>query len=473
MDPTSAKLKMEESPSPSNIFYWSPLPPRKELGIKKPESLGDDLQGKRAYPNCDGSIWLRSCEQEIVEPIDGEIKGEIPTWLNGSLLRNGPGSTKAGTDEFQHLFDCSALLHRFGIKMGKVTYQCRFLQSEVYKKICAAKRLVVTEFGTRAVPDPCQSIFQRVATVFDFSSDISDNAMISIYPFDDEIYAFNEIPIIHKVNPTTLETEGQVNVNNYVNIVNHTSHPHVTHDGVYNLGMSVYASGPYHSIVYFPKNTSDANKESMFAKTKLVASVPARWPLNPCYMHTFGITPSYYIIVEQPLCIYLPELITQKIKKEPMAGCLKWYSDEYTQFSVLSRHTGKLAYTFFADAFFYLHIINQYEEKDHIVVDICVYRDPSMIECMYIESIKTMQYNTNYAKMFRGRPVRFVLPLKPEAYDEVGSCNLIKLDGTEAKAYYVDRGRKILVKGERLCDLGCETPRISYERFLDAFLLYR
>lgn len=50
---------------------------------------------------------------------------------------------------------------RFNIAAGKVTYQCRFLKSDVYKKNWEAKRIVVTEFGTKAMPDPCHSIFDR------------------------------------------------------------------------------------------------------------------------------------------------------------------------------------------------------------------------------------------------------------------------------------------------------------------------
>jgi len=87
--------------------------------------------------------------------------GTIPEWLNGSLLRNGPGNLKVGDMHFNHLFDSSALLHRFAIHDGKVTYQCRFLQTETLKKNTAANRIVVTEFGTSAVPDPCNTIFQR------------------------------------------------------------------------------------------------------------------------------------------------------------------------------------------------------------------------------------------------------------------------------------------------------------------------
>ncbi|KAF2891940.1 hypothetical protein ILUMI_14233 [Ignelater luminosus] len=116
---------------------------------------------KKLYPNCDASVWMRSCKQEIIEPISGKISGAIPNWLNGVLIRNGPGSLEVGEEVFQHLFDSSALLHRFSIKDGQVTYQCRFLQSDVYKRNKKANRIVTTEFGTKSVPDPCHTIFQR------------------------------------------------------------------------------------------------------------------------------------------------------------------------------------------------------------------------------------------------------------------------------------------------------------------------
>lgn len=29
------------------------------------------------YPNCDFSIWLRSCDQEVIEPIEGKVLGNI------------------------------------------------------------------------------------------------------------------------------------------------------------------------------------------------------------------------------------------------------------------------------------------------------------------------------------------------------------------------------------------------------------
>lgn len=66
-----------------------------------------------------------------------------------------------------------------------------------------ANRIVVTEFGTSSVPDPCHNIFQRFSSRFK-AAEKSDNTMISIYPFGDEYYSFTESPVIHKYTKQTL-----------------------------------------------------------------------------------------------------------------------------------------------------------------------------------------------------------------------------------------------------------------------------
>ncbi|KOC68687.1 Beta,beta-carotene 9',10'-oxygenase [Habropoda laboriosa] len=474
------------------------------------------------FPNCDSSVWTRSCKREVIEPISGEVTGKIPTWLKGTLLRNGPGCLEVGEYNFNHLFDSSALLHRFAIANGKVSYQCRFVQTDVYKKNNAARRIVVTEFGTKAVPDPCKSIFQRVAAVFK-PGDHSDNSMISVYPFCDEYYTFAESAVIHRIDPETLETKGKVNVSDYVGIVNHTSHPHVMNDGtVYNMGMSVTPRGPMYNVVCFSPSqiiVDDSGEEkelSMFEQATIVASVPSRWLLNPSYMHTFGITENYFIIVEQPLAVSLTTVISCKVKQQPMRAALKWHEKENTLIHVVSRETGLLERTFICEPFFYLHIINQFEtrDRDYVVVDICCYRDSKMLDCMFVDAMKNLHKNPDYAKMFRGRPLRFVLPMKRPQSDVPLEHNLITVktvnQGLEAFQYdsvryenksdskFIDESSlndtpvkanrdkrndyknvlqrraaahrlpdgNVFVKPELLCDLGCETPRLNYDSYL-------
>jgi carotenoid isomerooxygenase len=123
-----------------------------------------------------------------------------------------------------------------------------------------------------------------------------------------------------------------------------------------------------------------------------------------------------------------------------------------------------------------------------------------------------MQKNPDYAKMFRGRPLRFVLPVertrekaiikstsnvkyilnkfrKSASLDLSNSAsekepidksknhskafkskdflsnNLVTLSNTKAEAYHLPNGY-IFCKPELLCDLGCETPRVYYEQHL-------
>jgi len=112
-----------------------------------------------------------------------------------------------------------------------------------------------------------------------------------------------------------------------------------------------------------------------------------------------------------------------------------------------------------------------------------------------------MQKNPDYAQMFRGKPLRFVLPLKSienvepstpttfatlmskinsklsfdnDKHDDVPildgcskilSENLVKLVDTKATAYKLP-DKSIFCKPELLCDLGCETPRVYYEEHL-------
>lgn len=164
--------------------------------VQDPES--ERIDGEvQCYPNTDNTVWLRSCRKEVVKPLTGIQTGNIPRWLNGSLFRNGPGNWKVGDSSFEHLFDCSALLHKFCVKNGKVTYQTRFVETETLKKNRAAQRIVVTEFGTTGVPDPCHSIFCRVSAIFKQET-LSDNSMVSVYPMGDELFAFGETPIIHR-----------------------------------------------------------------------------------------------------------------------------------------------------------------------------------------------------------------------------------------------------------------------------------
>uniref|UniRef100_A0A3Q4BMQ2 Carotenoid-cleaving dioxygenase, mitochondrial n=1 Tax=Mola mola TaxID=94237 RepID=A0A3Q4BMQ2_MOLML len=108
---------------------------------------------------------VRSVE-ETPEPISTDVHGTIPSWINGSLLRNGPGKFEFGNTHYNHWFDGMAMMHQFRISEGQVTYMSRFLHSDAYTKNSEQDRIVMSEFGTLAMPDPCKNFFQRFLSRF-------------------------------------------------------------------------------------------------------------------------------------------------------------------------------------------------------------------------------------------------------------------------------------------------------------------
>ncbi|KAJ8962836.1 hypothetical protein NQ318_001236 [Aromia moschata] len=61
----------------SNAFTWSLHSHEEEKSTQKEESKGEIDENINYYPNCDVSVWLRSCKEEIIEPIDGKIIGNV------------------------------------------------------------------------------------------------------------------------------------------------------------------------------------------------------------------------------------------------------------------------------------------------------------------------------------------------------------------------------------------------------------
>ena len=168
--------------------------------------------------------FFRSCEEESIDGIETQVTGVLPTWLNGTLLRNGGGKRKFGDTSFNHAFDGMSLIHQFKIngREGIVFYKNRFLRSKSFQKNTKANRIVVGEFGTKAFPDPCLSLLGRFMAWFVNFSVLSDNANVSIVPVGDEVYASTEIPTVTRIDLETLETTGQVDFSKIIAVNTHT-----------------------------------------------------------------------------------------------------------------------------------------------------------------------------------------------------------------------------------------------------------
>lgn len=56
---------------------------------------------------------------------------------------------------------------------------------------------------------------------------------------------------------------------------------------------------------------------------------------------------------------------------------------------MVRRDTGRVTTTqYVTETFFFLHTINAYEDRGHIVLDIAAYKDAEMLHCMFVEALK-------------------------------------------------------------------------------------
>ncbi|HRQ24361.1 MAG TPA: carotenoid oxygenase family protein, partial [Anaerolineales bacterium] len=200
------------------------------------------------------------------------VRGRMPEWLSGTLLRNGPGTFEVGGQHYRHWFDGLAMLHKFSFQNGNVSYANKFLRNRSYAEAKAQGRIAFSEFAT----DPCRGLFGRAMAVF--RPDITDSAKVSIAQLAGQVMALAETPIQVAFDPQTLETAGvfQYEKNRVGQMT--TVHPHLDESRreAYNV-VTRYNAVSFYNI----------HSVSNTGKTQRIGSVPVT---KPAYMHSFGMT---------------------------------------------------------------------------------------------------------------------------------------------------------------------------------------
>jgi beta,beta-carotene 9',10'-dioxygenase len=334
------------------------------------------------------------------------LEGRLPDWLQGSLVRTGPAKWEIGEQTMRHWFDGFAMLHRFGIAGGEVSYANRFLQTRSYRAAQEKGEIVYSEFAT----DPCRSLFSRVFSMF--SPKIGDNANVNLVKLGERYIAMTETPIPVEFDGDTLETVG---VPYEAPGMLSTAHPHVDRQSG---GMLNYAAklGPRNSYRFFLLPPGES-------KARVTAELPVK---RPAYMHSFGLTERWLVLAEFPFVV---NPISIPLSGRPYIENYRWEPERGTRFTLIDRATGEAIGPFEGEARFCFHHVNAYEEGEQVVVDACTYPDAGLIEDLYLDRLRD------------GKPV------------EMGDLRRFRIDT-----------RAGTVSSEKLTDEGLDLPRINYGR---------
>ena len=309
------------------------------------------------------------------------VQGEVPAWLTGTLVRTGPARFEVGEQRYRHWFDGLAMLHAFSFAAGKVSYRNRYLRSKAYEAANGEGRIAYSEFAT----DPCRSIFQRVSSVFD--PRFTDNANVNISRIAGQFVAMTETPLPIKFDRATLETLGVLDYGDKATVHHTSAHPHYDFNTreAYNYFARFSRVSSYNAY----RVPDQTGKRQVFA-TKSVQ--------EPGYIHSFGLTENYFVLVEFP---YVVNPLRLLFSGRPFIENFEWKPDRSARFLVFKRSDGTLAAEAKAPAFFAFHHVNAFEDGGTLQIDIVAYDDVQVVRNLYLDRLRGGGYAIDQTQLRR------------------------------------------------------------------------
>lgn len=368
-----------------------------------------------------GKLFQNNTEGDATAP----IMGHLPDWFlaeSNQIIYNGPvGIWDHANQTATNWFDGLAILTSFKIDgpQKMVTMKKRFLNSEAYGKAKAHGKLIITEYGTAGSTDPDKGMMSKLIGSL-IPGDMTDNCACMVLKLGGGLVATTETCLLRRLDPDTLESNEKIDLSSLVNIASGRQLKDPNTNEVYNLTGSFLTGLKYH-FVKFPACEELLTPKELVASTSIIASIPSRMTTCFSYYHTFGMSDKYLIMIEQPWMANAMKLITSKVKGTAFYDCLEWYPEEKNVFHVIEKETGKSIFDgkfkiMSKKSFFFLNIINCYEKKDVLIVDLVAYDSPQILDQMYLAKLRAGKFD-NQDKSFISR---FMIPLKEPSADQEG-----------------------------------------------------
>lgn len=292
------------------------------------------------------------------------VAGTMPEWLQGSLLRIGPGRYEVGKRTVNHWFDGLSMIHRFGFAGGRVSYANKLLETRASRAAAESGEISYSEFAT----DPCRSIFKRAQAFF--SPKISDNANVNMTRLGEDVVAMTETPLPVIFDAKTLESAG---VASPAPGQHTTAHPHLDPET---------REGFFYAVKFGPRTSYRLYARPDAKRQREIAKLPVS---RPAYMHSFGMTERYAVLTECPLVVNPLDLARAK---RPFIENYNWEPERGTPFIVIDRRTGELAARVDSEPFFCFHHVNAFEDGDELVVDLAAYDDDEVVRALYLDRLR-------------------------------------------------------------------------------------
>jgi carotenoid cleavage dioxygenase-like enzyme len=173
-------------------------------------------------------------------------------------------------------------------------------------------------------------------------------------------------------DPETLATHEPLDLTQIGQLT--TAHPHFDYDTNEFINLCVKL-GPTSHYRFFAKGCT-TGEPRVFAEyqTRL-----------PSYVHSFGLTGNYVILILSPLKVNPLKL---RFGNRPYYDCYHWHDRHSTKIVVLSRQDGHVVKEVEIEKAFVFHFVNCFEEDNQLVVDYCGYNNAERINRLYLDDLK-------------------------------------------------------------------------------------
>lgn len=294
------------------------------------------------------------------------VEGEVPAWLDGTLLRNGPARFEIGGERVAHWFDGLAMLRRFAFDDGGVRYSNRYLRSEAYRD-AVEDGTVSDEFASSS-----SGLLSRLRSLV--VPEPTDNANVHVARLAGRYVALTETPRMVAFDPDTLETRETFAFDDDVSGQMNVAHVHHDERAGETVGLATKFGRRHAYNVY--------RVEDGATRRELVGSIPVD---EPAYLHSFALTPNYVVVVECPFVVNPLRFL------RPGGGAFiehyEWKPDRGTRFFVMNRRAGEVVADPRTDAFFTFHQVNAFERDGEVVVDLVAFPDADLVSGLYLDEL--------------------------------------------------------------------------------------
>ncbi len=298
------------------------------------------------------------------------VEGTIPSWLSGTLIRNGPGRFSVGGRRVSHWFDGLAMLRRYAFDDGEVRYSNRFLRTEAFADAQSGRltgQFATDTRGWRRILDSLASLGLPEPT---------DNTNVHVARLDDTFVALTEAPRRIAFDPVTLETTGEFRFDD--DLPEQLTAAHLVADPHRNetIGFTTQFGIQPQYHVYRVRDGS--------RRRERIASIDAR---GPAYIHDCSVTPDHVLLVESPLTLSVWRALNPF--SQGAIDLLDWNPDQRTRVLAIDRHTGHLVAEPTFEATFCFHHINAFVDGDDIVLDLIEFEDGAIVDSLSLSTLES------------------------------------------------------------------------------------